>query len=74
MEWISVKDRLPDYGERVLVNILWNKKQQFQEVEWLRSVEETGIGTIINWAGEYPHGEITHWMSLPEPPKQDSNN
>ena len=64
-EWISVKERLPEPGERVLLSdgtfvaegyILFTGK-------WMRN----GIWVLPM----HP----THWMPLPEPPKEgDSEN
>lgn len=58
-EWISVKERLPEEQQRVIVRcerigtsvgwILWG--------EWM-----TDIGPSA--------GKITHWMPLPDPPKE----
>jgi len=61
-KWISVKERLPDDGERVLT---WGSRGYlFCEVayraydEWWRSMD--GIWLF----------DVTHWMSLPEGPKE----
>ena len=60
-DWISVKDRLPDNGENVLV---WNHLG----VIALAWINENG-----DW--EQPSGEcysfpcVTHWMPLPEKPE-----
>lgn len=59
--WISVEDRLPDDYERVLV---WRSRINDVDVFDGRSVQircETAEMRRI-------HG-ITHWMPLPEPPK-----
>ena len=67
MEWISTKDRLPKYGERVLV---WNS------IEWeTGAVDEEAriaIRTHTNENGENwdVATDVTHWMPLPEPPKE----
>lgn len=67
-QWISVKDRLPPYlGKKILVvnghgNIkmmaFWNK-----------------VGNNWTWLdcdGQINHvNDITHWMPLPEPPKEE---
>ena len=60
-EWISVKDRLPEPGERVLVCI--------------GAVFEAFIDDAGKWQRYYSAplnevlGEPTHWMPLPQPPK-----
>ena len=65
-QWISVKDRLPRTGVKVLVYLPAYKSQSFG----------------ILWKGEWGVGEagalgrmaagltVTHWMPLPEPPKE----
>lgn len=59
MEWVSVKDKLPDEGLKVLVY----KKEQ----------EEVSIGfydpttRATQWrCEEFMEIEVTHWMPLPE--------
>ena len=61
MEWISVEDRLPDTGVEVMtlmrgVHMLaWRTK----DTEWINDNDESeGINCV------------THWMPLPEPPKE----
>ena len=63
-KWISVKDRLPDDERRVLVSCRTKKGQQ-------------SVNLAYYWNG-YWHGQgsmagVTHWMPLPEPPKEGSN-
>lgn len=61
IKWISVKDRLPENEESVLV---W-EKQGFVYVD-TRKGDTWVIGT--------PNGAIiTHWMPLPESPKEDKD-
>lgn len=66
-EWISVTERLPEEWEPVLVR----SKFEFIEVAWY-----IGIG---KWrytanAALFEEGSITHWMPLPEPPKEDGDD
>ena len=58
-EWISVKDRLPEDEKSVLV-ITKNGKP------WVAHYD-------LKWRGWRTSGSttITHWMPLPEPPKED---
>lgn len=71
-EWISVQDRLPTYGERVLV---------FDKIEGCVYVcsfdcEEgncpEGWYTSDGWPRK--ENEITHWMPFPEPPEDLSDD
>lgn len=69
-KWISVKDRLPPWqGKKVLVvnghgdvriYALW-KREYGNKWTWL---DERGKFNHVN--------DITHWMPLPEPPKEES--
>lgn len=61
-KWIPVTERLPKYGEVVLIAFRWD-------------AVDTGWCCEYGWRGEYaPYedGEVTHWMPLPEPPKEDA--
>ena len=55
-DWISVKDRLPNDNERVLVHVVGKPfnidADRFFNSRWVR------------W-----NGVVTHWMPLPEPPE-----
>ena len=62
-KWISVDDRLPESGkEGVLIALRWG---------------EVGIGWCEDgrWSSEfineYEEGEVTHWMPLPDAPKEN---
>lgn len=71
MKWISVKDRLPN-GERVLVKSIsigqcvasrcgdWKPDGTWGDWEW-------GILNDI----VFNKNEVTHWMPLPKPPKDE---
>ena len=61
-KWISVDERLPDVAEKV---ITYNGN--FVSENWLCTVASK-VGKIKVWA--YSEGFVTHWMPLPEPPKE----
>lgn len=70
VKWISVKDRLPNLDEAVLVHAEYlHIKTNYYEV-W--SLFRRHGGELI-WVDKYGDGhkltEVTHWMPLPEPPK-----
>lgn len=58
-EWISVKDRLPMKNDRVLVY-----RPEMKE-------SDVGAGSVqFGWNCSRKKTDITHWMPLPEPPKE----
>lgn len=57
MNWISVKDELPDYDVRVLVTQGYDISISYR---W-EYCEEITIWCDLT----YPWEEITHWMHLP---------
>ena len=66
-EWISVKDRLPIPGERVLCFAKWKS-------------HPTAVGSdtmLVDYFGSsVPLDDgyvITHWMNLPKPPKENDD-
>jgi len=78
-QWISVKDRLPDYEQNVLV---WGKRKLSQPV--MGGNHETIVWTSrLNTVGTSIHKQrerfvdefgfrmmetVTHWMPIPPPP------
>lgn len=72
-DWISVKDRLPETRHAVLVYTPHHKNI------WAVSMHEDGNWYIWSPYGRVYlepdwHGPITHWMPLPEPPKERDEN
>lgn len=62
-QWISVKDRLPDRGAKVLTRDKWGHIRD-------RALYIFEDGTkIFRPDGLIPEKDVTHWMPLPEPPK-----
>lgn len=60
-KWISVEDKLPEEGKSVLVHYVdgWMPVAHLFNGKWYQSGGET------SWLS------VTHWMFLPEPPKEE---
>lgn len=68
--WISVKDRLPEIAERVLVLVvdeihISSLEQETSEYEYCQN------DLITFWDGDWDWPDVTHWMVLPKPPKDE---
>ena len=65
MEWISVKDRLPEQYERVIVARVYEKGKPLQV--------EQGMLTAGGWWKVYGTNvkKVSYWMPLPEPPEEE---
>lgn len=61
--WIPVTERLPDAGERVLCYCRAN----IYEVMKMR----TDGDWVYDTNHVYMHSFVTHWMLLPQPPKEE---
>ena len=69
-KWISVKDRLPNTAERVLVCKTWLGMVYKPEYGYYQDFpNQKGCWYVLTEFGYYPQKEVTHWMPLPEPPK-----
>lgn len=68
MEWISVRDRLPEHLEKVLV--VYEHSDNILMANYQNGI--MGKGFVVYYAdGRKPtHSPVTHWAKLPEPPKQ----
>lgn len=64
MEWISVKDRLPDVNMGVLVFIP-DEDNHITSGMW-----DVGKEWVLLDEYRVPECEVTHWLPLPKPPKQ----
>ena len=72
MEWINVKDRLPEFELPVFV--CDNKNADSRFICRLESITKSSNGQSHTWLeGNSGHDtwyyDVTHWMPLPEPPK-----
>lgn len=79
MEWISVKDRLPNENGIYLVVKQWNLRRTVSTCDFTLNLHE-----LDDWAfpdekrpgwynydsdeGFYEVKNVTHWAKLPEPP------
>ena len=65
--WISVKDRLPNDRERVIVHTV---EGSVLEMKFDKRRESWGRLDIdgMEWFGK---SFVTHWQPLPEPPKEE---
>lgn len=63
--WISVKDRLPEPGQRVIV---FSAKGKFIGEGWMDAKRKwfryDGFASV-----ELLFGTVTHWQPFPEPPE-----
>ena len=64
MEWINIKDRLPEEGVQVLIYFADDKKYK---VDYIVCCPEP-IWACTLEREEY---KVTHWMPLPESPKYE---
>ena len=63
-EWISVKDKLPEEFENVIAfNRRGRGKACDMDICWWN-------GYSFDRCGKRPYSNVTHWMPLPEPPKE----
>lgn len=69
IQWVSVKDRLPEIGKSVLI---YYPKWDGDEIQ-VAKLEDDGM--MFDICGEFNIGTgvVTHWMPLPEPPKESTN-
>ena len=61
-EWISVEDRLPDGEDPVLIFVKETEHYGFHKEK-----RKVYYCQYLAYADDY---EVTHWMPLPEPPKE----
>ena len=82
-EWISVKDRLPEPGEQVLLIAygwsdttvyLGRLEHMTPETSWLTGITSKESEWCIQGWSYLREPRVTHWMPLPEPPKEVMRN
>lgn len=65
MEWISVKDKLPNHEQSV---IFYKKSGPRIGKFWLNVGREKPCFTSTSSLDYIVDGKVTHWMPLPNPP------
>ena len=66
--WISVKERIPEATDVYLVNAVhrYNKNDGYRSPQIRLYFKDDN-----EWQGLPDLYEVTHWMPLPEPPKEE---
>lgn len=80
MEWINVKERLPEKGVVVLLYQMWPKNTAFNCRADPLEINFTRLGGLryddlfIDCQNQYgePLKYISHWMPLPDTPKENN--
>ena len=71
MEWISVKDRLPEPDENVFIYATkWEAKGYVVGITRRYRYTDGRDVWVEPFPGFEPDYHITHWMPLPTPPKE----
>lgn len=65
MQWISVKDRLPKNKGDYLTGMFFEGYKRVQQVRYFDG---------DNFHNQEQFNQVTHWMSLPNEPKQEERD
>ena len=66
-EWIPVTKQMPPEGKYVLVY-----GKELHPNSYSSQIEVSRVYDVNYWSGFGRTGKITHWMPLPEPPKEET--
>ncbi len=71
--WIPVTERMPQKHGAICVNVILLMDDGRVTVGWLNQVTGRGyyLDTVNDVVIKAPLSRFTHWMPLPEPPKED---
>lgn len=69
-EWISVKDRLPEYDEAVLVVVSGKPHKNITLEDAIELAEYAEDGWILEMWPEWMKAKVSYWMPMPEPPEE----
>lgn len=68
-KWVSVEKRLPKLGEEVLVYYRWiNPPEKGSITRDFMHIHDISMEPVWH---KHKGGKVTHWMPLPEPPKEE---
>ena len=70
-EWISVKDRMPDNEQFVLIIASGKPRENITLENAVVLAEYGSEGWILGMWPEWSDPNVTYWMPLPEPPKEE---
>jgi hypothetical protein len=62
--WVSVKDRLPEKSGRYLVYAKEGERETHRTI--------APFHKAFHLSGRMAYWKVTHWMPLPEPPKEET--
>ena len=77
--WISVKDEFPKHEQQVWISFIYPSGEKGQgyaifdleNKDWFYDIESTDLISQIQAKKlGYDAADVTHWMPLPEPPKE----
>lgn len=72
-EWISVKDKLPKYSKEVLTYTPGMAMPiRVDAYDGYYGEDDGKWYEGWRYRGNHAENRITHWMPLPEPPKEDA--
>jgi hypothetical protein len=75
MEWISVKDKLPEFGQEVMCYQTYPKGSMFTAISWplhcckYKVVVYGAFGDGFIDCKNNTVKHVSHWMPLPNPPE-----
>ena len=72
-KWISVEDRLPDDGEYIVHYASGDIVVAAFSQDQMKAHNNINYGWICGEEGITYEDEVTHWMPLPEPPTDSSD-
>ena len=63
-KWIPVSERLPEKN----ISVLGYDLKQGRNIFWY---DENGFNDVDEYGYSYPIKTVTHWIPLPQPPKEE---